>query len=69
MNIFYYDLDKFSLEEVAVIAESLPEKIRENTIFLPKEMTLLLDCSTVELYRIKEKIEEAIHDKEILNEM
>lgn len=32
-------------------------------------MTLLLDCSTVELYRIKEKIEEAIHDKEILNEM
>lgn len=69
MNIFYYDLDKFSLEEIAAIAESLPEKIRENTIFLPKEMTLLLDCSTVELYRIKEKIEEAIHDKEILNEM
>lgn len=69
MNIFYYDLDNFSLEEVAAIAESLPKKIRENTIFLPKETTLLLDCSTVELYRIKEKIEEAIHDKEILNEM
>lgn len=37
MNIFYYDLDKFSLEEVAAIAESLPEKIRETQSFYQKK--------------------------------
>ena len=40
-----------------------------NWIFLPKDFTVLLDCSTAELYAIRERINDAIRDKEIIEEM
>ena len=69
MNIFYYDLDKFDIKEINDIFHSLPKEIRENTICLPKDCNLLIDCSTYELYQAKKKIEDALRAKEILNEM
>lgn len=69
MNIFYYDLDKFSIKEINDIFHSLPKEIRENTICLPKDCNLLIDCSTYELYQVKKKIEDALRAKETLNEM
>lgn len=69
MNIFYYDLDKFDIKKINDIFHSLPKEIRENTICLPKDCDLLIDCSTYELYQAKKKIEDALRAKEILNEM
>lgn len=69
MNIFYYDLDKFDIEEINNMFHSLPKELRENTICLPKDCNLLIDCSTCELYQAKKKIEDALRAKEILNEM
>ena len=69
MNIFYYDLDKFSIKEINDMFNSLPKELRENTICLPKDCNLLIDCSTYELYQAKKKIEDALRAKEILNEM
>ena len=69
MNIFYYDLDKFSIKEINDIFESFPKELKENIVCLPKECDVLIDCSTYELYQAKKKIEDALRAKEILNEM
>lgn len=69
MNIFYYDLDKIGIKEISNMFHSLPKELRENTICLPKDCNLLIDCSTYELYQAKKKIEDALRAKEILNEM
>lgn len=70
MNIVLYDLDKYSVEEIGGIYRYMKEKIdMSNWIFLPKDFTVLLDCSTAELYAIRERINDAIRDKEIIEEM
>lgn len=70
MNIVLYDLDKYSVEDVDNIYRYMKEKIdMSNWIFLPKDFTVLLDCSTAELYAIRERINNAIRDKEIIEEI
>ena len=70
MNIVLYDLDKYSIEDMGDIYNYMEEKIdMSNWIFLPKDFTVLLDCSTAELYAIRERINDAIRDKEIIEEM
>lgn len=39
----------------------------DNWIFLPKDFGVLLDCSTEQLYSIREYIDDAIREKEIIN--
>lgn len=69
MNIVLYDLDKYSLEDMYNIYKCIKDKIdKSDWIFLPKDFTVLLDCSTAELYAIRERINDAIRDKEILEE-
>lgn len=70
MNIVLYDLDKYNLEDINSIYKYIKEKIDiSNWIFLPKDFTVLLDCSTAELYTIRERIDDAIRDKEIIEEV
>lgn len=70
MNIVLYDLDEYGRDEVASIYRYMEEKIdMSNWLFLPKDFTVLLDCSTAELYAIRERINDAIRDKEIIEEM
>lgn len=67
MNIVLYDLDKYSVDEIDDIYRYMKKEIdMSNWIFLPKDFTVLLDCSTAELYAIRERINEAIRDKEII---
>lgn len=69
MNIVLCDLDKYSLDEVNSIYRYMKKEIdMSNWIFLPKDFTVLLDCSTAELYAIRKRINDAIRDKEILEE-
>lgn len=69
MNIVLYDLDKYGLDDVDSIYRYMKKEIDiSNWIFLPKDFTVLLDCSTAELYAIRERINDAIRDKEILEE-
>lgn len=70
MNIVLYDLDKYDLDDVDGIYRYMKEKIdMSNWVFLPKDFTVLLDCSTAELYAIRERINEAIRNKETIEEM
>lgn len=68
MNILQYDLDKHSLEEVRDITKCLQSHSFE-VLAIPKDFDLLLDVDTFTLTFIKEKIEEAIRQKEIINNM
>ena len=68
MNILQYDLDKHSLEEVYDITKYLQQHNFE-VLAIPKNFDLLLDTDTFTLTLIKEKIEEAIRQKEIINNM
>ena len=70
MNIVLYDLNEYDLEDLGGIYRYMEEKIdMSNWLFLPKDFTVLLDCSTAELYAIRERINDAIRDKEIIEEM
>lgn len=68
MNILQYDLNRHSLEEVYDITKYLQSHNFE-VLAIPKDFDLLLDVDTYTLNFIKEKIEEAIRQKEIINNM
>ena len=67
MNIFLYDTEKYTLETVQEIINYINEEIKSNCIFLPKDFNVLLDCSTEQLYSVREYIDDAIREKEIIN--
>lgn len=70
MNIVLYDLNEYDLNDMNDIYSYMKEKIdMSNWMFLPKDFTVLLDCSTAELYAIRERINNAIRDKEIIEEV
>ena len=68
MNILHYDLTNYDIDEVAEVVEYLNSKGFE-IVAIPKDFDLLLDCDTFTLNIIKQKIEEAIRKKEIINNM
>ena len=68
MNILQYDLDKVDLEELEKIVSYMREKSIK-VVEIPKDFDLLLDCDSYYLYYLKNKIEDAIRKKEIINNM
>ena len=68
MNILHYDLTNYDIDQVAEVVEYLNSKGFE-IVAIPKDFDLLLDCDTFTLNIIKQKIEEAIRKKEIINNM
>lgn len=68
MNILHYDLTNYNIDQVAEVVEYLNSKGFE-IVAIPKDFDLLLDCDTFTLNLIKQKIEEAIRKKEIIESM
>ena len=66
MNILCYDLENFDLEDIIEISKYLNEK-GLNVVCIPKDFTLLLDVDSYTLHMLKQKIEDAIREKEIIN--
>ena len=66
MNILHYNLDTFDFEYVEETVRFLNEKGIE-TIAIPKDFNLLLECDLFTLHCLKEKIEKAIRQKENIN--
>ena len=67
MNILHYDLTNYDIDDIIEITRYLNSKGLE-VIAVPKDLDLLLDCDTFTLNLIKQKIEEAIRKKEIMND-
>lgn len=65
MNILHYDLTNYDIDDIIEITRYLHSKGLE-VIAIPKDLDLLLDCDTFTLNLIKQKIEEAIRKKEII---
>ena len=68
MNILHYDLTNYDIDQVAEVVEYLNSKGFE-IVAIPKDFDLLLDCDTFTLNILKQKIEEAIRKKEIIESM
>lgn len=68
MNILQYDLTNYDTDAIADVVRYLNSKGLE-VIAVPKDLDLLLDCDTFTLNLIKQKIEEAIRKKEIIENM
>ena len=66
MNILHYDLTNYDIDDIIEITRYLNSKGLE-VIAIPKDLDLLLDCDTFTLNLVKQKIEEAIRKKEIIN--
>lgn len=68
MNILQYDLMEHSFEEVREVARYLQSQ-NFDVLVIPKDFDVLLNVDTYTLTFLKEKIEEAIRQKEIINNM
>lgn len=70
MNIILIDTEKYTPNRIQEMASSIKELSKEDKwIFLPKDVSVLLDCSTEQLYIIRGYINDAIREKEIINNM
>lgn len=70
MNIILIDTEKYTPNRIQEMVNSIKEVLKEDKwIFLPKDCGVLLDCSTEQLYSIREYIDDAIREKEIINNM
>ena len=68
MNILQYDLEKYNIDTISEVVNYLTNRGLE-ILAIPKDFDLLLDCDTYTLNLFKEKIEDAIRKKEIINNM
>ena len=66
MNILQYDLDHYKLEDVEEVVRYLNHH-GFKTIAIPRDFTLLLDVDSYTLHMLKQKIEDALRKKEIIN--
>lgn len=66
MNILQYDLTNYGVDDLADIVRYMNSKGLE-VIAIPKDFDLLIDCDTYTLHCLKNKIEDAIRKKEIIN--
>lgn len=66
MNILQYDLTNYDVDAIVDVVRYMNSKGLE-IIAVPKDFDLLLDCDTYTLHCLKEKIEDAIRKKEIIN--
>lgn len=66
MNILQYDLDNYNVEDVEEVVWYLNHH-GFKTVAIPKDFTLLLDVDSYTLHMLKQKIEDAIREKEIIN--
>lgn len=65
MNIILIDTEKYAPDRIQEMVNSIKEFSKEDKwIFIPKEFNILLDCSTEQLYYIRNRIDEAISNKE-----
>ena len=68
MNILQYDLDHYRLEDIEEVVKYLNNHGLK-VVAIPKDFDLLIDCDTYTLQYLKNKIEDAIRKKEIINNM
>lgn len=66
MNILHYDFTNYDIDDIIEVMKYLNSKGLE-VVAIPKDLDLLLDCDTFTLNLIKQKIEEAIRKKEIID--
>lgn len=68
MNILYYDLEKFDVDEVRAIYEKVKEVLDDDHLLaLPYGINLVTDMNQEALVRIENLIKEALSEKKKKN--
>ena len=67
MNILQYDLENYDVREVEEVVRYLNHH-GFKVIAIPKDFILLLDVDSYTLHMLKQKIEDAIREKEVIND-
>lgn len=68
MNILYYDLEKFDVDEVRAIYEKVKEVLDDDHLLaLPYGINLVTDMNQEALVRIENLIKEALNEKKKKN--
>lgn len=65
--IIRVDTDKHGPEEIKELYNNVLSG--KKVFVIPKDIDILLNCSTAELVSIRDKIDDLIREKEIINEM
>lgn len=70
MNIILIDTEKYTPDFIQNIANYIKQQSENDKwIFLPKDFNVLIDCSTQQLSCIRDYIDDAIREKNIINNM
>lgn len=67
MNILHYDSNKYSYKQIYEMMCFFRDK-DVDIVAIPKDIDVLIDCDTFTLHMIKQKIEEAIRQKNLIND-
>lgn len=68
MNIILIDTEKYTSDFIQNIANYIKQQSENDKwIFLPKDFNVLIDCSTQQLSCIRDYIDDAIREKNIIN--
>lgn len=60
MNILFCDTEKCDIEEVYFISQKLKEKLGDELIVLPKDFSLIQNCSKDQLLMIRDSIDKEL---------
>lgn len=70
MNIILIDTEKYTPDFIQNIVNYIKQQSENDKwIFLPKDFNVLIDCSTQQLSCIRDYIDDAIREKNIINNM
>ena len=64
MTIVYLDTDRFTAVKLKHFADVLRNKLNDEVLFLPKDITVLADCTAEQLKQIRKTLDAAIASKE-----
>jgi hypothetical protein len=64
MTIVYLDTDRFTAEALKRFADILRDKLDDEVLFLPKDITVISNCSAEQLKQIRKMLDAAIASKE-----
>jgi len=69
MVIIRYNLNTEGFEDIYEKSKIIKEQLNdEEVLVIPQDWDILFNCTTADLYAIKEHIEHLIHEKELCEE-
>ena len=63
MTILYFDIEKYSVEQLGRMSHSFEERLNDKVLFLPKDFHVILNATVEQLEAARKAIDAAIEFK------